>query len=139
MSCRMQENGRRFLAEMLAGSGRKINGMYVEYGNVPRQTGKRDRAYFDELARQDDGGYVRLSVANAYVDKDLTTLFSAMVRLQDTKLAGTDGTELGCVTLVSEGRQEDEDVLICTFDFPEAMKIVGNAYTTIRCGINLWS
>jgi hypothetical protein len=139
MSCKIQKAGKRFLAEMLAGSGRRIDGMYVEYGNVPKRTGLRDREYFDNLSRQEDAGYVRLSVANSYVDDNLASIFTAMVRLQDTRLADADSTELGCVTLVSEGRDERDDVLVCTFDFDESMKIVGNAYTTIRCGISMWS
>lgn len=136
MSYYIQEDGRKFFAEMIAGSGLKLDTMYVEYGpGAVRDPGKRDTEYFETLRKSADSGVVKTHVANSYVDGSCIVHFTCMVRLDDLRLHGVEGAPLGCVTLAHA--DDHGDILVCTFSLPDDIKLIPGAYTTIRCSIDM--
>lgn len=136
MSYYIQENGRRFLAGMISGSGLKLDTMYIEYGpRASDKPGRRDTEYFDALEQAEGSGVLVQQVANAYVDDNCVVHFTCMVRLDDTRLNDNGDVRLGCVTLAH--MDEHGPVFVCTFSLPVGTKLIQGAYTTVRCSIDM--
>jgi hypothetical protein len=135
MSYYIQAEGRRFFAGMIAGSGQKLDTMYVEYGpKASGEPGVRDSEYYGALCASKDSGLIVTRVAHAHVDENCVVHFTGMVRLDDAMK--TDGNvALGCVTLAHH--DEHGDVLVCTFSLPAGIKLIPGAYTTVRCSIDM--
>lgn len=137
MSFTMQADGRKFLAEMLAGSSKKINGMYVEYGTG--SAGVRNSEYFKNLEKGGAAGFARVAVTNAYVAPDGCTVhFDGMVCTGDLTGTPVKGAKLTCATLAClDGEHPENDVLVCTVDFGSPVQIVKGAYTAIHTSMKL--
>ena len=133
----MQAEGHKFLAEMLAGSGKKINGMYVEYGTG--SAGVRNSEYFKNLEKGGAAGFARVAVTNAYVDADGCTVhFDSMVCTGDLTGIPVKGAQLTCATLAClDSEHLEDDVLVCTVDFGSPIPIVKGAYTAIHTSMKL--
>ena len=135
MSYYIQADGRRFFAGMIAGSGLRLNTMYVEYGpDASERPGKRDAEYYAALCASKNSGMVVVPVSHSYVDENCVVHFTGMVRLEDTGLQPAGNVRLGCVTLAHRGEQ---DALVCTFKLPDGIELVPGAYTTVRCSIDM--
>ena len=135
MSYYIQADGNRFFAGMIAGSGLKLNKMYVEYGpRAEAEPGLRDAEYYAALCSSNDSGILVVPVAHVHVDENCVVHFTGMVRLEDTKLRDAESVRLGCVTLANHG---EKDTLVCTFKLPDGIKLVPGAYTTVRCSIDM--
>lgn len=140
MNFTMHSQGLRFLADMLAGSGRKINGMYVEYGNGGCAAGARDLNYFAGLDKQGTGcGYARVAITNAYVDDTLRVHFDAIVCHGDL-VGGAPGTDSAftCATLIHmPDSNPANDLLVCTIGLAAPVRIVGGASTSVHTSMRL--
>jgi len=131
MSYLMQSTGLRFMADVFAGDPRRINGMYVEYGdNVT--VGKRDREYYRTLEAVKGSGYVRVPVTHGYVDDEGIIHFDALITKSDVpKGAGKHIAQ--CVTLAYLDKDSPEnDVLVCTMELNTKVKLRTDAMTTIH-------
>lgn len=135
MSYYIQADGRRFFAGMIAGSGQKLDTMYIEYGSdAAENPGRRDSEYYAALCAAKGSGIIVTPVSHSYVDENCVVHFTGMVRLEDTKRHDVESVHLGCVTLAHHG---EKDTLVCTFKLPDGIKLVPGAYTTVRCSIDM--
>lgn len=136
MSFILQKDGRKFLAELLAGSSSRINGMYVEFGTGA--AGKRDLEYFANLKSGGTSGYARIAVSNAYVDPDCTVHFNGLLCKEDLPADTPAGVVLNCATLAClDSDKPEKDRLICTVDFTCPVMISDGAYTAIHTSMKI--
>ncbi len=142
MSGFLQDEGRRLVAEMLAGSGRKVDGMYVEWAvssalETSRGPSSRcTREYFSKLSGRKDAGYVRVRVFNAYVDDGMAVHYNTMLMRDDFPKSRSRLYVTG-VTLVSLGRTPSDDVLVFSSDFDKPVAVSDGVYTTVHSSIRL--
>ena len=137
MSFHMQEQGSRFIAELLAGSGQRINGMYIE---CSRSGGvdvccPRNPAYFEAAKNI---AYARVAISHAYVGPDLGIHFDALVSRNDFNQKYKQGSVLACATLACfKDDNPANDIFICTTEFPKAVTVPADAFVTVHTCIKL--
>lgn len=135
MSFYMQKDGLKFLAGMLAGSGAKIDGMYVEYSRDRIAAGERSH---DKYSLDANIGYIRIPVANAYVDDTGAVIFTGYMTKNDASTGIPLDACIQCVTLVSMDKASvADDIVICTVELKNDIKLLDNSYTVVRAGIRL--
>lgn len=137
MNYYMQKDGRRVLAELLAGGSGKISGMYVEYGPHAVDAGPRTLEGFEALPKDGTAGYARLPVSVVYVDDNMGIHFDALVRVDDFDPVPDKTVELGCATLAVLAKDRSEDKLVCTVAFNKPVPLVPGTYVTVRTILNL--
>jgi len=132
----MHKQGMIFLANMIAGDPRRINGMYVEYGEaaVP---GKRDQEYYRLLGVGAENGYIRVPITHGYVDETGTVHFDALVTRSDVPDNNVRGVAR-CVTLAYlDDTTQANDILICTMALTSQVELRTDAMTTIHTSLRL--
>lgn len=138
MSFTMQETGPKFLAELIAGSGKKINGMYVEYSTSAKAAGARTHEYFRTIKDQKTAGYGRVAITNAYVDDKMCVHFDALVCPGDMTGTVPAKARLVCATLVHmEDDNPENDTLLWTVDFSSPVHLSKETYTTVHTSMRL--
>lgn len=132
-----QEQGKKFLAELLAGSGKHINGMYVECAPADA-AGQRDAAYFERLKAVKNANYARIAISNAYADDANVVHFDALVRKEDFIKKCRNNSALACATLVHMVDDNPaNDIFIVTTGFESGAVITGSSYTVVNTSIKL--
>ena len=134
MRSMLRMDGARFLAEMLAGSGKKINGLYVEYGTTaPTFVDDHGPSYYEGLLHSQDGGYARIPVQSAAVCEDGGVLFTGLVTGSDLK--GARITRNSVLTGAALVHMPDDivanDIILYATLFTSPVKVVKGAYTNI--------
>lgn len=137
MNYYMQKDGRRVLAELLAGGSGKINGMYVEYGPQAADSGPRTLEGFEALPKDGSAGYARVPVEAVYVDDNLNVHFDALLRTDDFSPVPDKPVALRCATLAVLARDRSDDKLVCTVAFNNDVPLVPGAYVTVRTKLNI--
>lgn len=139
------KDGKRFVSELIAGSQKKINGMYVEYHPMSENGLKeKDAAYYERLLKSADSGFARIAIQSAVVDKDGYIQFTALLTTEDLKGGQlTEDSVLTSATLVHmPSERQVDDVLIYNALFGGRygifpIKIVKGAYTTVNLRLSL--
>lgn len=138
MSSKLQKDGIPFILGMIAGSGLKINGMYVEYGQPDQiHSGERNLTYFDQIKSDRKAGYARIGISHAEVSQGGVKFTSLLCPsdLNDGKV--NKGVYICCVTLVCiKDSNPANDVFIYTADI-ESSPVVNGASMTITVGMKL--
>lgn len=139
MSFYIQDSGHKFIAELLAGSGLKINGIYVEYGSEAIAAGKRSIEYYKKLMDSTEAGCARVAITDSYVDDSNVIHFNALVCHGDLKgVPLTSGMSLSCVSIAyMPDMNMTNDIIICTTDLKYPVKLVDNAYTSVHTSMRL--
>ena len=124
------KDGKRFVSELIAGSQKKINGMYV--------------AYYERLLKSPDSGFARIAIQSSVVDRDGYIQFTALLTTEDLKGGQlTEESVLTSATLVHmPSERQVDDVLIYNALFGGLygicpIKIVKGAYTTVNLRLSL--
>jgi len=137
VSFKMQDGGMRFLAELLSGSPKRINCLYVEYGTVDA-TGVKTPQYFRDMNASKTCGYAKVPVLTSYVDDACVIHFNSVVRGEDFRgMKPKTTTVLKAVTLAYSPGDSSEDILICTLPFDAQVKISKNVQTAIHASMKL--
>lgn len=138
MNFTMQYAGPKFLAELIAGSGLKINGMYVEYSTKEKAAGVRSHEYFRDLKNAKSAGYGRVAITLSYVDDSNTVHFDALVNKQDLTGSVPARAKYVCATLVHmQDSNPENDVLLWTVSFTDPVPVTNSEYTTIHTSMKL--
>ena len=146
--------GKKRIAEILSGTGHKLNGMYVEYTNsdsipefVPDPS--RTLSYYDNLADSSTSGFVRIvSGVLPVIDEENSIVFSGLVTGKTKNFGApiTPGvTRFYSSALVSvddiDNRHKDVPVLIAPVlgvdRNPCPIKVNGSTYIMIRIKLAL--
>lgn len=139
------KDGKRFISELIAGSQKKINGMYIEYRPFKENGGlKKDAAYYENLLKSPDSGFARIAIQSATVGTDGVIQFTALLTTEDLKGGAiTENTVLTSATLVHMPSEcMVDDVLIYNALFGGRygnlpIKVVKGAYTTVNVRLSL--
>lgn len=138
MSGLLQKEGIPFILGMIAGSGLKINGMYVEYGQPGQfSAGPRDAGYFAALGQGRKCGYTRVGVTHSDVVAG-GVCFTSLVCPSDINNGKVNhGVCVVCVTLVCmKDDNPANDVFIYTADIPDS-PVMNGASITVNVGMRL--
>lgn len=139
------KDGKRFISELITGSQKKINGMYVEYHQVS-ESGlvEKNASYYESLLKSPDSGFARIAIQNATIDNTGCMVFTALLTTEDLKGGPlTEESVLTSATLVHMPSElQVDDVLIYNALFGNhngilPIKIVKGAYTTVNLRISL--
>lgn len=134
MRAKLLPEGNRFLAEVLAGADKRINGMYVEYGPEPLlAVGERSPSYFEELLRSPASGYGRIAVQNAVVNDNNTVTFTGLITSADMHggKPGRGSLLLGATLVWMPDDLVAHDVPLYSALFSNPIRLVKGAYTTV--------
>ena len=136
MSFKMHVEGERFLSELLAGSDKKINGMYVEYGT---ELSDRDHAFYRRIENNKTSGYARIGITDIFVDDDGVIRILGVLSTEDIRgEKPTKPVKLTCVTLVhKQDDNPDNDTIVCTIKLSSPVKLVEGTYTSIHTSMRL--
>lgn len=130
------DNGKKLLAGILAGSGKSINGMYVECDADDNAV--RTYEYFKHMAAQ-GGNFARVPVTHAYVTNDGDAVsFDALVCAGDFK-GMTGGThEVTHATLICmQDQSMANDVPVCTLKIKAKAPVTGSSYVTVHTSMKV--
>jgi len=134
MTSLLLPGGSRFLAELLAGSDKRINGMYVEYTSDP-VTFNTDKtpAYFEGLLHSKNAGYARIPVQSVTIDKDGIVVFTGLLTSEDLK--GGKLIKASALTGATLVHMQDDitahDTLIYSTLFTQPVAVLKGVYTNV--------
>lgn len=133
--------GKTFLVHVIAGSGKRIDGMYVEYGiSAPASAAGRNRAYFNSLDGSPSAGYVRVPVQRTEVPYGATDKITYCGLIPPGAFpAGkvTEATLLTAVTLVNLGATETDDTLVVSILLTPFGKLVSGMTVSVTAALDL--
>lgn len=133
MSFYMQKDGWPFIAGIIAGSGRKIDGMYVEYAAAPIDVG--ERSYDKYISGALGLSHVRVPVANAFISDGSKVNFTAYINTADMEVEPAHDMRVQCATMVSMGDSAQDDVFLFTVNLSRPIQLLGNAYIVVHTGM----
>lgn len=139
MNSYIQKNGARILSEILTGSDKRLNGMYVEASASDIPVGARDHAYYDMLEASAKSGYLRVPIQTSYVDDNNTIHFLAIIpwgSLAAKQLP--DDCMLRAVTVVCmRDNSPANDEFVYTAKLKDPVAVVQGAETSIHLTLSL--
>ncbi len=111
-----QRGGNRVIADILSGSGEKLDGIYVTYAGADAEAAPEvDRTFFEYLAKRSACGYARIPVRSCQVHADGSMLFTGLLSASD--LIGSKPTKrsrITTATLVSMNEDPTKDRFVYT-------------------------
>lgn len=111
-----QTGGNRVIADILSGSGEKLDGIYVTYaGSSVESAPDVDRKYFELLAKRPGCGYARIPVRSCKSYDDGSLMFTGLLSASD--LIGSKPTKrskITTATLVSMNEDPNKDRFVYT-------------------------
>lgn len=116
MNYRLQKDGCKVIADILSGSGEKLNGIYVTYGGSELKTAPEvDWQFFDYLAMTKGCGYARIPVRSCQSMQDGALLFTGLLATSDLVGAKpTKKTKLTTATLAVLNSDSTKDRFVYT-------------------------
>ncbi len=138
MTPKLLPQGKKILAQILAGKEKPNYGLYVEYSNKELSaTPTVDANYFETLEKGARTGYARIPVTATVVDDDGIICFGMLT--SDDLRGGelTRNSVLTATTLVQLGTTQAEDVFIYTALLKQPVKIVAGTYITVNTKISI--
>lgn len=131
---KLLSGGKRALAEMIAGKGGCINGMYILYGSFPMEAAPDvSIEYLDTLVASGTGGCARVPITGATVDDTGAITFSAMVTDADISCTVSSDTKVRAAVLVY--MKDDiiaHDTLVYSTTMKDPVQLVPGAYMTVN-------
>ena len=111
-----QQGGCKVIADILSGSGEKLDGIYVTYaGTAWESVPMVDRTYFETLAKRPACGYARIPVRSCKSFADGSLMFTGLLSASD--LIGSKPTKrsrITTATLVSMNEDPTKDRFVYT-------------------------
>lgn len=133
MNYLLQKDGCNVIADILCGSGEKLDGIYVTYANEPVASVQEvDRQYFEFLAKRPHSGYARIPVRSAQRAQDGSLWFTGLLSASD--LIGskpTRKTRLTTATLVSMNNDPSKDRFVYTAVLTTQSSLVAGTHIVI--------
>ena len=116
MNYDFQTGGCKVIADILSGSGEKLDGIYVTYaGTAWESVPVVDRTYFENLAKRPACGYARIPVRSCKSFADGSLMFTGLLSASD--LIGSKPTKrsrITTATLVSMNEDPTKDRFVYT-------------------------
>ena len=116
MNYNFQKGGCKVIADILSGSGEKLNGIYVTYAGADAvSVPEVDRQYFEQLAKRSACGYARIPVRSCQSFADGSLMFTGLLSASD--LIGSKPTKrsrITTATLVSLNEDPTKDRFVYT-------------------------
>lgn len=132
---KLLSGGKRALAEILAGNGTQINGMYIIYSSTPIDAAPDvDLEYLDNLVASGVGGYARVPITGAQVDDTGAVMFAAMVTTADIEgCQPTQDSKVRAAVLVCmKDSIMANDKFVYSTIMKDPVQLVPGAYMTIN-------
>lgn len=128
-----QRGGNRVIADILSGSGEKLDGIYVTYAGADAEAAPEvDRKFFEYLAKRPACGYARIPVRSCTVDADGNMMFTGLLSASD--LIGSKPTKrskITTATLVSMNADPTKDRFVYTALLTTQTPLVTGAHIVI--------
>lgn len=133
MKSMLQKDGCNVIADILAGSGEKLDGIYVTYSSKPIDSVQAvDRNFFSDLARLAGCGYARIPVRSAKRLEDGRLLFTALLSASDLIGAKPNKrTKLTTATLVSMNAEPSKDRFVYSALLATPLGLVSDTHVVI--------
>jgi len=116
MNYQLQQGGPKVIADILSGSGEKLDGIYVTYAGANADSVPEvDRKYFEYLAKRPSCGYARIPVRSCKSFEDGSLMFTGLLSASD--LIGSKPTKrsrITTATLVSMNEDPTKDRFVYT-------------------------
>lgn len=116
MNYLFQKGGCKVIADILSGSGEKLDGIYVTYGPSDEKAAPEvNRKFFEYLTKRSGYGYARIPVRNCIAGADGGMMFTGLLSASD--LIGskpTRRTRITTATLVSMNEDPTKDRFVYT-------------------------
>ena len=116
MKFELQKGGPKVIADILSGSGEKLDGIYVTYAGADVESAPEvDRNYFEYLAKRPACGYARIPVRSCKSFEDGSLMFTGLLSASD--LIGSKPTKrsrITTATLVSMNEDPSKDRFVYT-------------------------
>lgn len=128
-----QRGGNRVIADILSGSGEKLDGIYVTYAGADAEAAPEvDREFFEYLAKRPACGYARIPVRSCSVDADGSMMFTGLLSASD--LIGSKPTKrsrITTATLVSMNEDPTKDRFVYTALLTSQIPLVAGTHIVI--------
>ena len=133
MKYEFQKGGAKVIADILSGSGEKLDGIYVTYaGSDAEAAPEVDRKYFEYMAKRPGCGYARIPVRNCQSSADGSLMFTGLLSASD--LIGSKPTKrsrITTATLVSMNEDPTKDRFVYTALLATQTPLVAGAHIVI--------
>jgi len=128
-----QRGGNKVIADILSGSGEKLDGIYVTYNGADVEAAPEvDRKFFEYLAKRPACGYARIPVRSCSVNKDGSMMFTGLLSASD--LIGSKPTKrsrITTATLVSMNEDPTKDRFVYTALLTSQIPLVAGTHIVI--------
>ena len=128
-----QLGGNKVIADILSGSGEKLDGIYVTYAGADWESVPEvDRNYFEYLAKRPACGYARIPVRDCKSFADGSLMFTGLLSASD--LIGAKPTKrsrITTATLVSMNEDPTKDRFVYTSLLRTQSPLVAGAHIVI--------
>lgn len=128
-----QRGGNRVIADILSGSGEKLDGIYVTYAGADAEAAPEvDRKFFEYMAKRPACGYARIPVRSCSVDADGNMMFTGLLSASD--LIGSKPTKrsrITTATLVSMNEDPTKDRFVYTALLTSQIPLVAGTHIVI--------
>lgn len=133
MKYTFQRGGNKIIADILSGSGEKLDGIYVTYAGADAEAAPEvDRKFFEYLAKRPACGYARIPVRSCTVDADGNMMFTGLLSASD--LIGSKPTKrsrITTATLVSMNEDPTKDRFVYTALLTSQIPLVAGTHIVI--------
>ena len=128
-----QRGGNKVIADILSGSGEKLDGIYVTYAGAEAEAAPEvDRKYFEYLAKRPGCGYARIPVRSCQSSADGSLMFTGLLSASD--LIGSKPTRrsrITTATLVSMNEDPTRDRFVYTAVLQNQCALVAGTHIVI--------
>lgn len=128
-----QRGGNKVIADILSGSGEKLDGIYVTYAGADAvAVPEVDRKFFEYLSKRPSCGYARIPVRSCSVDAAGYMLFTGLLSASD--LIGSKPTKrsrITTATLVSMNEDPTKDRFVYTALLMSQIPLVAGTHIVI--------
>jgi hypothetical protein len=129
----LQRGGNRVIADILSGSGEKLDGIYVTYAGADAEAAPEvDRKFFEYLEKRPACGYARIPVRSCEVQADGSMMFTGLLSASD--LIGSKPTKrsrITTATLVSMNEDPTKDRFVYTALLMSQIPLVAGTHIVI--------
>ena len=128
-----QKGGNKVIADILSGSGEKLDGIYVTYAGTDAEVAPEvNRKYFEYLAKRSACGYARVPVRSCQSLADGSLVFTGLLSASD--LIGSKPTKrsrITTATLVSMNEDPNKDRFVYTAILQTQAPLVAGTHIVI--------
>lgn len=133
----MNKEGISYIAGILAGSGNKINGLYVEYGPATDNDATRTKEYFNSINDLSGSGYIRIPASRVEAKDNGSVVVYGIVSGSAAVGTNDNGKEITHISVVGmKDDNRDHDVLIATCKVNKTA-IIPNCSVMVSAGFSL--